>query len=92
MAPRQRTDYPAAPFSLDDCVETHGPSSRSSPRKNLSLSRANGMLVDFNAAGRPIGIEITTPAQASLALVNAVLKELGQPLLRPGELAPLVAA
>ena len=53
---------------------------------------APGILVDFGRGGRPIGIEITAPDRASVAAINRVLRELGQPLLRSEDLAPLYAA
>jgi hypothetical protein len=53
---------------------------------------APGMLVDFGRGGRPIGIEITAPERASVAAINRVLRELGQPLLKSHDLAPLHAA
>ena len=39
-----------------------------------------------------IGIEITAPAQVTVAEINEVLQSLGQALLGPDELAPLAAA
>ena len=53
---------------------------------------APGILVDFGRGGRPIGIEITAPDRASVAAINRVLRELGQPLLKSQDLAPLRAA
>ena len=53
---------------------------------------APGILVDFTRTGRPIGIEITAPDRASVAAINRVLRELGQPLLKSQDLAPLHAA
>ena len=53
---------------------------------------APGILVDFSRGGRPIGIEITAPDRASVAAINRVLRQLGQPLLRSQDLAPLHAA
>ena len=53
-----------------------------------------GILIDYGKEGRPIGIEITAPAQAL-----ALLKEINQALavrnvrpVEPGELFPLLAA
>ncbi len=51
----------------------------------------NGMKVDFDAAGAPIGVEITVPALVSVARLNAVLAELGVGTIDAGELAPLAA-
>lgn len=38
----------------------------------------HGILIDFAESGKPIGIEVTAPAAASLADINAVLKRLGE--------------
>ena len=51
-----------------------------------------GLVVDFAKSGRPIGIEITTPAKFSLAAMNRVLRELGFAAATRNELAPVVAA
>jgi len=50
------------------------------------------VVVDYSRAGRPIGIEITAPDRVTLTKMNRVLKHLGQPILRPEDLAPLRAA
>jgi hypothetical protein len=49
-------------------------------------------LVDWGRGGRPIGIEITAPERISLTVMNRVLRELDQPLLKRRDLAPLRAA
>jgi uncharacterized protein YuzE len=51
-----------------------------------------GMVVDFGASGKPIGIEITAPSQITLGAINNVLDELGVPPLADADLAPLLAA
>jgi uncharacterized protein YuzE len=51
-----------------------------------------GLLVDFSADGRPIGIEIASPSQLDLRTLNLTLVRLGQEPARPEDLAPLVAA
>ena len=51
-----------------------------------------GLLVDFAADGRPIGIEIVTPSEFDLASLNAVLVRLGQEPMRAEDVAPLLAA
>jgi hypothetical protein len=57
------------------------------------VSKASpGLLVDCDANGKAIGIEITAPGKLSLASLNRVLTRLGQPRLEPEELAPLMAA
>jgi len=50
------------------------------------------LLIDYNASGKAIGIEITAPARVSLIALNRVLARLGQPRLGPEDLAPLMAA
>ena len=57
-------------------VEAHGPS----------------YLVDWTEDGRPIGIEMPSPALVTLDGLNQVLTELHLEPAAPGELAPLVAA
>jgi hypothetical protein len=47
--------------------------------------------VDFDAAGTPVGVEITAPSSVSVASVNAVLASLGVAAIDAQELAPLVA-
>jgi hypothetical protein len=51
-----------------------------------------GLVVDVARSGRPIGIEITTPARFSLVALNRVLRELGFAGATRGELALLMAA
>ncbi len=51
-----------------------------------------GLLVDFSSDGRPIGIEISSPKQLDLRLLNKTLVNLGQEPVRPEDMAPLVAA
>ena len=51
-----------------------------------------GMRVDFDAAGTPMGIEITAPSAVRAQEVNALLARLGQPDLPLEELSPLQAA
>jgi hypothetical protein len=51
-----------------------------------------GLLVDYARGGRPIGVEITTPAALSVAAFNRVLRELGFPRVGREEMAPLIAA
>ena len=52
----------------------------------------SGLLVDYQADGRPIGLEITAPSKVTLDQINAVLKRLNLPLLEPQDLTPLQAA
>ncbi len=51
-----------------------------------------GLIVDFAANGKPIGIEITAPEQLTLGTLNRLLKELGCAPVRRADLAPLRAA
>ncbi|MBI5367748.1 MAG: DUF2283 domain-containing protein [Planctomycetes bacterium] len=51
-----------------------------------------GLLVDFIADGRPIGIEIPSPSRFDLTTLNAALQRLGQEPVRPEEFSPLLAA
>lgn len=51
-----------------------------------------GMVVDFTRGGKPIGIEITAPSLVTPTSLNRLLKELGVPPLKRGDLAPLRAA
>ncbi len=51
-----------------------------------------GLLVDYTADGRPIGIEITAPKGVSVAEINSVLLGLHAPALTDEDIAPLKAA
>jgi uncharacterized protein YuzE len=51
-----------------------------------------GLLIDFAADGRAIGIEITSPASVTLAGINAALARAKQEPLTFRDLTPLVAA
>jgi len=53
---------------------------------------APGLLVDFAAGGRPIGLEITAPGRVSAVTINRVLTGLGLSPLPDADLAPLKAA
>ncbi len=66
---------------------------RQAEEKSASTKRIEpGMVVDFNASGKPIGIEITAPRQITLRAINDVLEDLGVPPLADADLAPLKAA
>ena len=52
---------------------------------------APGLVADFAADGRPIGIEIVSPSIATRQSINHVLEELRQEPLPDQELAPLAA-
>ncbi len=51
-----------------------------------------GLLVDYTADGRPMGIEITAPKRVSVADLNRVLLGLHAPALTDEDIAPLRAA
>jgi uncharacterized protein YuzE len=51
-----------------------------------------GMIVDLDAQGRPLGIEISAPQQLTLVALNRLLRELGCDPVRRSDLAPLRAA
>jgi len=51
-----------------------------------------GLLTDFTADGRPIGIEITSPRSLTADGLNRVLAGLGQPPATADDLRPLSAA
>ena len=51
-----------------------------------------GLVVDFAADGRAIGIEIVSPKRVDVAGLNALLARLGQEPVAPEDLGPLVAA
>ena len=53
---------------------------------------AGGLLVDFTSDGRPIGIEISSPARLDIRILNEALARLGREAVRPEDLAPLLAA
>jgi uncharacterized protein YuzE len=51
-----------------------------------------GLLIDYAADGRAIGIEITSPSRLSLAALNRALTAAGQNAATVEEVAPLAAA
>jgi hypothetical protein len=53
---------------------------------------AGGLLVDYTADGRPIGIEIVSPGSLQLSDLNGLLERLGFAPVAREDLAPLVAA
>ena len=66
---------------------------RATDQKSARTRRVEpGLVIDFTADGQAIGIEITAPAKASLAALNAVLHELGQAPASEADLAPVLAA
>jgi uncharacterized protein YuzE len=66
---------------------------RQGEEKSSSTKRVEpGMVVDFGASGKPIGIEITAPGQITLKAINSVLEGFGGSPLTTADLAPLLAA
>ena len=51
-----------------------------------------GLLVDYAADGRAIGVEITAPTNVTLGSFNRVLASAPQPAAEPADLAPLAKA
>lgn len=52
----------------------------------------HGLLVDYNADGVPIGVEITAPKHITVTVIDELLRKLGFDATEPDELAPLRAA
>ncbi len=52
----------------------------------------DGLLIDFTADDRPIGIEITAPGKVSLAMLNRVLESVQQEPATPSEMSPVAVA
>jgi hypothetical protein len=66
---------------------------RETRSKSVRTRQVNpGMIVDLDARGRPLGIEITAPGQLTLTALNRLLRELGCDPVRRIDLAPLRAA
>ncbi len=66
---------------------------REAGQKSVRTRRVEpGLVIDFAADERAIGIEITAPSKVSLAALNAVLRELGHPQATQADLAPVLAA
>lgn len=61
-------------------------------RSARSRSIDHGLVLDYGADDKLIGIEITSPASATLEHVNSVLERHSLPPLLSEELAPLKAA
>ena len=55
-----------------------------------SEKREGGIIVDYAADGRPIGIEITSPLSVSLAAINQIVSRVDEPA-NASDLAPLAA-
>ncbi|MCL4215773.1 MAG: DUF3388 domain-containing protein [Candidatus Hydrogenedentes bacterium] len=66
---------------------------REAGEKSVRTAREElGMIVDFSASGKPIGVELTAPASVTLSSLNRVLGELGVMPLSETDLKPLRAA
>ena len=66
---------------------------RETRSKSVRTRRVDpGMIVDLDAQGLPLGIEITAPGQLTLVALNRLLRELGCDPVRRIDLAPLRAA
>jgi hypothetical protein len=61
-------------------------------RSHRSVVAAPGLVVDYTRAGKPIGIELTSPGTVTLAAVNRVLRSIGAEPVRRADLRPLLAA
>jgi len=57
-----------------------------------TVRQADGLLIDFAADGRAIGIEITAPSKISLETLNRALAAVNQAPATADELGPLAAA
>ena len=66
---------------------------RGAGEKSVRTRRAEpGLVIDYSADDRPIGIEITAPSQISVTAINRVLQALGYPAVSRADVAPLLAA
>jgi hypothetical protein len=61
-------------------------------KSSRSVVVAPGLIVDYTSKGKPIGVEITSPATVSLAAINRVLRDIGALPLKRVDLQPLRAA
>lgn len=65
---------------------------RTGDKAKSTREPVEGLLVDYAADGRPIGLEIRSPGYVTVDQVNDVLDHLGLGRIAPEELAPLQAA
>ena len=66
---------------------------RGGGEKSVRTRRADpGLIIDLASNGKPLGIEITAPAQVTLDNLNQVLRELGCDAVRLADIARLKAA
>lgn len=62
-------------------------------QKSQTTRRAGeGLLIDLDSEGLPIGIEITAPQAITLGALNAILRDHNLPELSQEDLSPLRAA
>lgn len=61
-------------------------------RAARSEQSEHGIVIDFTADDRPIGVEFTAPAEVTLAILNGILTKLHQEPLVAEDLIPLAAA
>ena len=54
-----------------------------------SREEGDGLVVDYSADGRPLGIEVTDPALASVQRINSLLQRLHMEALPPADLQPI---
>ena len=68
-------------------------SHKTGERSTKTVASADGLLVvDYNTAGQPIGVEITAPGAVTRERLNQLLAELGQAPLAEREYGPVRAA
>jgi len=60
-----------------------------SDKSHRVAMEGHGLLVDLTEDGRPIGIEILSPNNVSLSVINEILTKYSLPLLDSKEVAPL---
>ena len=61
-------------------------------RSASTREAGDGLVVDFDADGMPLGLEIVNPEIVTGEQINAVLETLGIPMLSPKELRLFPAA
>lgn len=61
-------------------------------RSATSKELGDGLVVDFDSEGTPLGLEIINPEIVTGGQINAVLASLGLPEMTKQELSPLPAA
>lgn len=57
-----------------------------------TVPMGHGLMVDYNADGVPIGVEITAPSHLAIIQIDELLRQHGLEATTPDELAPLHAA